>query len=183
MKVNLIPTKKLPLLFAAFCAAMLAFSHNASAVTNLTGGDGHYLGLAAGGLQPPPPGDIVNTLIGMAVNTYVLGIDGFDIYRSGNDFGSLPPAVFALSGTGAKITIGSGVYSYLLATYRSGEIFSAGVWYIGNLNGQVRIPEFGLIGWTLFGPGVPGVPDSGTTVMLLGAALGALGTARRLLKA
>jgi VPDSG-CTERM motif len=33
----------------------------------------------------------------------------------------------------------------------------------------------------VFGPGVPGVPDGGTTVMLLGAALGALGMARRFL--
>ncbi len=32
------------------------------------------------------------------------------------------------------------------------------------------------------GPGVVSVPDGGTTVMLLGAALGALGMARRFLK-
>ena len=36
----------------------------------------------------------------------------------------------------------------------------------------------------VLGPGnPPGVPDGGTTVMLLGAALGALGMARRFLKA
>jgi hypothetical protein len=35
--------------------------------------------------------------------------------------------------------------------------------------------HYGLSGWTLFGPGVPDVPDGGTTVMLLGTALGALG--------
>ena len=34
MKRNLIPTNKLPLLFAVVCAAMFAFSHNASAVGN-----------------------------------------------------------------------------------------------------------------------------------------------------
>ena len=44
MKINLIPSKKLALLSAAFCAVMLAFNHNASAVTNLTIGDGHELG-------------------------------------------------------------------------------------------------------------------------------------------
>jgi hypothetical protein len=45
MKVNIIPTKKLAILSAAFCAVMFAFSHNASAVphplppvTNLTSG-------------------------------------------------------------------------------------------------------------------------------------------------
>jgi len=36
-----------------------------------------------------------------------------------------------------------------------------------------------FLGGILFGPGTPGVPDGGTTVMLLGAALGALGIARR----
>jgi VPDSG-CTERM motif len=35
-----------------------------------------------------------------------------------------------------------------------------------------------LSGWTLFSPDSVGVPDGGTTVMLLGAALGALGMAR-----
>jgi hypothetical protein len=44
MKINLIPSKKLALLSAAFCAAMLAFSHNASAVPTLSIGDGHTLG-------------------------------------------------------------------------------------------------------------------------------------------
>ena len=44
MKINLIPSKKLALLSAAFCAVMLAFNHNASAVTNLTLGDGYELG-------------------------------------------------------------------------------------------------------------------------------------------
>jgi hypothetical protein len=32
MKINVIPSKKLVLLSAAFCAAMLVFSHNAGAV-------------------------------------------------------------------------------------------------------------------------------------------------------
>ena len=39
-----------------------------------------------------------------------------------------------------------------------------------------------LMGWTLFSAGGQGVPDGGTTVMLLGAALVALGMARRFLK-
>ena len=61
----------------------------------------------------------------------------------------------------------------------------AEVWYVGNLSGVISIPgtfgENSLSGWTLFGPGVPGVPDGGTTVMLLGTALGALGVVRRFL--
>ena len=58
------------------------------------------------------------------------------------------------------------------------------VWYVGNLSGTVEIPAFWgstpLSDWTLFrGEGTPPpVPDGGATVMLLGAAIGALGIAR-----
>ena len=58
----------------------------------------------------------------------------------------------------------------------------------GNLSGTVEIPAFwgqnALSDWTLFrGEGTPPpVPDGGATVMLLGAALGALGTVRRFLR-
>ena len=38
-----------------------------------------------------------------------------------------------------------------------------------------------MTGWTLLNP-TGAVPDGGTTVMLLGAALGALGMARRFLR-
>jgi len=47
-----------------------------------------------------------------------------------------------------------------------------------------NIPLMGfykMTGWTLLNP-TGGVPDGGTTVMLLGAALGSLGMARRFLK-
>ena len=47
MKVNLISTKKLAMLSAAVCAVMLAFSHNASA---LTIGDSQELGFVDPGL-------------------------------------------------------------------------------------------------------------------------------------
>jgi hypothetical protein len=102
-------------------------------------------------------------------------------------FGPLPgPAVYALTGHGTNINIGSGIYSYLLAQYGTGIDSVGHAWYIGNLSGDITIPATtgtrGLTKWKLFGPGVPGVPDGGTTVMLLGAALGALGMARRFLK-
>jgi protein with PEP-CTERM/exosortase system signal len=77
----------------------------------------------------------------------------------------------------------------LFATYvdRNGDT-SGAAWYIGNLSGDITIPAndatlLTLVGWTLFTAGGQGVPDGGTTVMLLGAALGALGMARRFLKA
>jgi hypothetical protein len=75
MKINLIPTKKLAVLSAAFCAAMLAFSPNAKA---LTFGDGNDLGQVLFGI---PSGDAdrtqyVNTLISLAPGTTGFPADG-----------------------------------------------------------------------------------------------------------
>ena len=187
MKLKMIPTNKLAVLSAAFCAVMLAFSHNASA---LTIGDSQELGKVFFGI---PSGDdfrttYVNHVIGMALGTSDSG-DGQNYERSNNDFGPLPqPAVLALNGTGTTINLGTGLYSYLFAKY-DGPNYGSEVWFVGNLSGIIDIPavgfpgigdKYGLSGWTLFGPGGGGqVPDGGTTVMLLGAALGALAMARR----
>ncbi len=179
MKLKMISSNRLAVLSAAFCAVMLAFSHNASA---LAIGDAHELGFVNFGI---PSGDdartaYVNHLIGMAVGSTDVAL-GQTFERSNNDFGPLPTAVFALNGTGTTIDLGSGLYSYLFAKY-DGPNYGSEVWYVGNLSGIITIPatggRYGLSGWTLFGPGA-GVPDGGTTVMLLGAALGALGMARR----
>ncbi len=183
MKINIIPKKKLAILSAAFCAVMLAFSHNASA---LTIGDSQELGFVDPGL-PASDADrtlFVNTLIGLALNgsTHVIiGPHDNLATRSNNDFGPLPSAVFALNGGTTTIDLGTGLYSYLLAKY-DGPNYGSEVWYVGNLSGIITIPAtgggYGLSGWTLFGPGA-GVPDGGITVMLLGVAIGALGIARR----
>ena len=179
MKLNILPTNKLAMLSAAFCAVMLAFSHNASA---LSFGGTEDLGQVLFGI---PSGDdartaYVNHLSGMALGSTDVAL-GQTFTRSNNDFGPLPTAVFALNGTGTTIDLGSGLYSYLFAKY-DGPNYGSEVWYVGNLSGIITIPamggRYGLSGWTLFGPG-GGVPDGGTTVMLLGAALGALGMARR----
>src|SRR5437773_12569728 len=173
MKINIIPKKKLAILSAAFCAVMLAFSHNATA---LTIGDNQELGTVFFGI---PSGDddrtaYVNAMIGLALggSTHVIiGPHDNLVTRSFNDFGPLPSlAVFALNGTGTSIDLGSGLYSYLFAKY-DGPNGGSEVWYVGNLSGIITIPamggRYGLSGWTLFGPGA-GVPDGGTTVMLLG---------------
>ena len=103
---------------------------------------------------------------------------------------ALPPARpitnanIVAQGTSTTIDLGGGgVYTYLFAKY-DGKNDNSQVWYVGDLSGIITIPEYGprnhgLSGWILFGPSTPGVPDGGTTVMLLGAALGALGIARR----
>jgi hypothetical protein len=170
---------KLALPFAAFCAVMLAFGHNASA---LSIGDTHELGYVWPGV---PSGNAlyVNHLIGMALGT-IDTANGQIYHRSNNTFGSLPTAVFDHSGTGTTINLGAGgLYTYLFATY-AGGLLGSEVWYVGNLSGIITIPAFGggclLSGWTLFR--TPAVPDGGATVMLLGVAIGALGLTRRVLK-
>jgi hypothetical protein len=191
MKLKMIPTKKLALLSAAFCAVMLAFSPNANAI-NLAFGDARDLGQVLFGI---PSGDAdrtayVNHLIDMAPGTSD-SFSGQTFNRSlanpGPGFPNYPDAVFSHNGTGTSVDLGDGtLYSYLFAKY-DGPNAGSEVWYVGNLSGIITIPGFGLAGqhyglsgWTLFGPGgTPGVPDGGTTVMLLGAALGALGMARR----
>lgn len=182
MKLNLIPSKKVALLSVAFCAVMLAFSHNASAITSLTVGDSKYLGqLITGTGGNAARTAYVNYMIGMNPNTSGLFMSQF-FTRSTNNFGTLPTATFALNGTSTNISLGTGLYSYLFAKYNGISY----VWYVGNLTGNINIPFItlgGLLeGWTLFSVGGQGVPDGGTTVMLLGAALGALGVARRFLK-
>jgi hypothetical protein len=85
-----------------------------------------------------------------------------------------------------EVDLGTGGFTYLLAKY-DGPHGVSEVWNVQGLTGIVEIPDslgigLGLSHWTLFGPGTPGVPDGGTTAMLLGAALGSLGMARRFLK-
>lgn len=185
MKINIIPTKKLALLCTAFCAAMFAFNYNANA---LTIGDDHELGFVEFGI---PSGDqdrtnYVNHLIGMGLGDQN-DFGGQHFTRSNNDFGPLPDAIFSHNGTSTSIDLGAvGTYTYLFAKY-DGPNYGSEVWYVGDLGGIITIPDtaggYGLSGWTLFtGGNLPGVPDGGTTVMLLGAALGSLGMARRFLK-
>lgn len=194
------PTTKLALLCTAVCAAMFAFSHNANA---LTIGDNQTLGYVLYGI---PSGDDARTqYVNDLVFEYNQGhTSGYTFTANGqNDtlvngnpvFGAtLAGAVFAMDGQGnqTSINLGAvGTYTYLFAKY-DGPNAGSVVWYVGNLSGTITIPanggpspgdNYGLSGWTLFTGGTPptGLPDGGTTVMLLGAALGALGMVRRYL--
>jgi hypothetical protein len=196
MKLKMIPTNKLALLCAAFCAAMLAFSHNANALrvpmpsspTTALGffPDPHVVGTITPG-APADPADVatyINFMIQLTPGDSQ-PFSGQTITRSTNTFGSLPTAsaTGAVSGTGTTIDLNAlGTFTYLFAKY-DGQNDNSVVWNIAGLTGTLTIPAdgpngYGLSGWILFGP-TGQVPDGGTTVMLLGAALGALGMARR----
>jgi len=187
MKINLIPTRKLALLCTALAGALLAFTPNAKA---LTIGDTHELGFVNFGIPSSEQdrANYVNHLIGMGLGTSDQAF-GQTFFRSNNNFGPLPTAVvvgptvtFQNPPSVVSINIGTGLYTYLFAKY-DGPNYGSEVWYIGDLSGTITIPGFagryGLSGYTLFGPGGQGVPDGGTTAMLLGAALSVLGVARR----
>jgi hypothetical protein len=191
MKINIIPANKLAMLSAVVCAVTLAFTNNASADATLGFfPDPHVVGTISPG-APADPADVasyINFMIALAPGGSGT-FSGQDITRSTNLFGSLPTAsaTGAVSGTGTTIDLNAlGTFTYLFAKY-DGQNDLSQVWNISGLTGIITIPAdgplgYGLSGWILFGPTGPPVPDGGTTVMLLGAALGALGMVRRYLK-
>ncbi len=140
------------MLSAAVCAVMLAFTNNANA--DITLGffpDTHVVGTISPA-APADPSDVASYInFGTTIDLNAIG----------------------------------GTFTYLFAKY-DGQNDVSQVWNISGLTGVITIPAdgplgYGLSGWILFGPTGGGVPDGGTTVMLLGAALGALGMARRFL--
>jgi VPDSG-CTERM motif len=182
---------KLALTSVAICVAMLAFAPNVKAITNLTFNDQYVVGTISPG-APADPADVATYINHMI--TLGLGqsdtFSGQTITRSNNVFANLPnaDANIIAEGTTTVIDLGAGgVYTYLFAKY-DGQNDNSLVWNVSGLTGIITIPLLGplghgLSGWILFGPGGgTGVPDGGTTVMLLGTALGALGMARRFLK-
>jgi len=199
MKTNGILMGKFVLLLGIGCAVMLASGTDANAdriplppSINLTIGDQHELGK----VQPATPEgaaaitQYVNFMIGLSLGGsghVIIGPHNVLVTRSTNDFVQLPgPATLALRGTDTTVNLGltGGTYDYLLAHYGGPRGGFAEVWDVGNLSGNISIHSIGfghgLSGWALFtAAGGGAVPDGGTTAMLLGAALGALGMVRR----
>jgi len=192
MKTNLLSGKKLGIFAAAFYAGLLAFNASAPA---LTIGDASTFGYVFLGI---PSGDserlnYVNHLAGMAPGT-LESFSGQTFIRTLNNPGpgfpnypnAAPPA---LNGFSTTINLGPtvGVFDYLFAKY-DGSNQGSVVWFVGDLSGSVTIPASwtgpGLSRWTLFKEEGEGgnVPDSGSTVILLGTALTGLGAMRRYLK-
>jgi VPDSG-CTERM motif len=152
---------------------------------------------------------MANQLRGMALGAQINVPAGGPLFsRSFNDFGPLPAAVVTnavLSGaiadgtTPVTVNLGTG-FQYLIAAY-DGPNGGVAVFNVAGLTGSVDLYRyakplangnllganvatqgyFKMTSWTLLNP-TGAVPDGGTTVMLLGAALGALGMTRRFLK-
>ena len=174
----------------ALAFGVLAGLPSAAQGAQLGFGDAYDLGW----VRPGEPADIpsergyVNNLIGLAQGSGPATIGGFAYFRKNISCGTCPAATGgAKNDTGSNVVnLGTGGFTYLIAKY-DGPNGGSEVWNVQGLTGIITIPLIGLAGqnyglshWTLFG-GDGNVPDGGTTVMLLGAALGALGMARRFL--
>jgi protein with PEP-CTERM/exosortase system signal len=163
-------------------------------------------GTQGGGGQAQRDATMTNALLALGLGGQV---NNSGLYsRSFNNFGSLPAATAtgALLGTNiaegttpVTVNLGTG-FQYLVAVY-DGPNGGVAVFNVAGLTGSVDLYRyakplangnllgsnvaaqgyFKMTGWTLLNP-TGAVPDGGTTVMLLGAALGGLGMARRFLK-
>jgi hypothetical protein len=194
MKTRVISTRKFALAWVA-CAVMLATVNNAKAYRfplppiNVAIGDQHELGQISPGISAGH-GEIaqyINFMVDLSLGgSGHLIMNGQDnlVTRSSNNFGSLSsPVTLALTGVSMTINLGTqGTYDYLLANYNAPNGASE-VWYIGDLTGTIVIEpnlgQYGLSSWALLTGGPQSVPDGGTTAILLGMALCALGGARR----
>jgi VPDSG-CTERM motif len=188
-------TRKLTYLAAiALAVGLLAGLPDRASALNFN--DSHDLG----NITPPEPAGptdeehYVNTLINHAAGTFTDLYGGvlYTYSRTSASCGTCPAAVFnskvdspTIVNGAVTINLGSGGFTYLLAKY-DGPNGADEVWNIQGLTGNIKIPGylgmFAISHYSLFGPSGGSVPDGGATVMLLGAALGALGMARRFIK-
>lgn len=189
-------TKQIAASLCAIAVVSVALVQDASAVS-LSFGDARDLGYIQFGI---PSGDTyrtayVNYLLDMSLGTVAVSDAGTGtnqtFTRSNVALGSYPDAVFGVNGDASgSYNPGNGTYLYMFAKY-DGPNYGAEVWYIGGLNGTIKIPtsagsptRYGLSGVTFFeGVTQPGpansAPDGGTTVALLGIAMTGLGLVRR----
>jgi hypothetical protein len=212
MRINIIPTKRVAILSAAFCAVMFAFSHNASATR-------HAL---------PPVISATNPITGAIdmsgtannLNSTLLGSATSVAFFTGVTVGGTPTGTFAGT-SGASVTwsgfswpsnvlvaplwtftSGANTYSFDLANV---SVFSQSNSFLNLMgSGTFHVTGFddtpGLWSFTISNPGggahanfdftfansqtaTGGVPDGGMTVALLGLALVGVEVLRRKLKA
>jgi hypothetical protein len=199
MKTNVIRSNKLALLSAAFCALMLAFSPNASAhlldpfqfFTNGPIGNPSqeldYLQTHGGGSYQPTFLPATSQFLGKfeAGGGVENGAIDIDTYVTVNVVsGSTWEISWNLTGSGFTldgVLIKDGNVQGLGMLYRFYGV-SADEALIGSGTVTFDDPAKNISHISFFGsPGGGVVPDGGTTVMLLGAALGALGIVRRFL--
>jgi hypothetical protein len=160
-----------------------------------------------GGGQAQRDADMTNVLLGMTHGTQQgVWLDKNNPLYSRTTWGANPGGWPAATAAGAQISTGivpiitlTNTFQYLVVVYDGQNagvaVFDVSSFAVGdvidlasfarpdaNTHGDLLNDTFyGMTGWTLLNPTGQGVPDGGATVMLLGAALGALGMVRRYL--
>ena len=168
-------------------AALVGSAVNAEA---LGVGDSDYIG----SIDPATPASafgevtLINHLLDApAGSSQVTGLsspfhDPVDLFRTGNDCGGTCPDATEAGedqGNSPSGSVDVTGWTYLLAKY--GQV--AHVWYVGGTSGFVDVPLDATGGgqshYSLYNPGTTTVPEGGSTLMLLGAGLAAVGALRR----
>jgi len=165
----------------------------------IPGADYGNYGGQAGGEQY-----MINTMIPMGLSSTFTDGNGIVFNRSANTFSPLPLASLTgsvnasagginFNGTYALIDLVGTGYRYLVAKY-DGPNGGAEVWDIAGIAAgtTIQVPEFAfgsnpdqyqMTGWGLFNPSTnpppPGLPDGGTTALMLSTALAGLGVLKR----
>lgn len=182
--------KNVLLVMAAGSIAMLG---QASAAITLSTLSPYYLGSSSPGLPSNPTNEVlfINTLIGLALNGSTV-VGGDTVVRSNINFGILPTATV----TGDdKVDPASSYtfngFSFIVAKYGAGGAGDQRMefYYTAGLTGAFEVsPTQALSHVSYYNPSstppprdIPGVPDGGTTLVLLGGSLLGLGSMRRLM--
>lgn len=184
----------------AVIAGLLAGSANAIPTLTLTvdpslppGTTAHVLGAINPDHPANPASEVsaINDILNLALGGSGTS-GGNTIYRSQNNFGTLPTATLTgTSGTGTSTTFTDTGYEYLVAKY-DGPNGVTEVWYLGNIapGTQITIPsnafgsnnsQYGLSGWNFFNQttNTRSAPDGGSTVAMLGLAFAGATALRR----
>jgi hypothetical protein len=182
MKIKTVST-----IAAVAFASLLAIGAKATPITlDLT--SSQFLGYVTPGT---PEGDsdraaYINELITLAPNASG-SVESSTATRSANPFSGLTSANSLTDVTPSTMNFGTG-YEYLFAFYGNGNDLNlpgkqvALVWVVSGLSGDFTIDSKALSHWDLIDPTSTSnsrtVPDGGSTVALLGAALTGIGLLR-----
>lgn len=194
--MNFLKLKSLAAALAVVCS--LAFASTTSAVT-LAVGDAYYLGSVnpSSPANPDNEEDYIDFIASIApdviapFNPVVVNSGGKTYTRSTNVFGALPAADFDWKfNNDDKVTPPifqnvftlSGTTDYILGKYGQ----TSHVWYVAGLVGSVTVPASitnELSHTSFFGSSVTRVPDSASTLLLIGLGLASVSLMARRRKA
>ena len=195
---NIVPSMKLPLIAIAACAAMLAFTQNASAARHPMPAQPAHLLTPVQFFTNGPIGNPAAELTYLQGQNLLPATSQFLFKQESNgntegNFGQY--FTVTISGNTATVSwdlTGSG-FTLDGLLIKDGNVQGAGMLYrfygvsadealIGSGTVMFDDPVRNISHISFFGSPGGQVPDGGTTVMLLGAALGSLGMARRFFK-